>query len=46
MEKPEKINMDTAKEIRAGEGLDWDKLEIYLRANLSELAGKMKVEQL
>ncbi len=37
--------MDKAKEIRAGEGLDWDKLEVYLRANLPELVGKMTVGQ-
>jgi len=37
--------MDTAKEIRAGEGLDWDKLEVYLRVNLPELSGEMTVGQ-
>ncbi len=37
--------MDKAKEIRKGEGLDWDKLEVYLRANLPELTGEMSVSQ-
>lgn len=37
--------MDTAKEIRKGEALDWDKLENYLRAELPELTGEMSVGQ-
>ena len=37
--------MDEAKEIRKGEALDWKKLETYLRAQLSELSGEMKVGQ-
>ena len=38
--------MDTAKEIRKGEELDWEQLEIYLRTNLPEkIRGFMKVSQ-
>lgn len=38
--------MDTAKEIRKGESLDWDKLEPYLRATLpKETVGEMEVFQ-
>jgi len=38
--------MDTAKEIRKGEELDWEQLEIYLRTNLPEKTqGFMKVSQ-
>lgn len=37
--------MDTAKEVRNGEHLDWDKLEQHLRTELPELKGEMKVAQ-
>ncbi len=37
--------MDTAKEIRKGEALDWQKLEDYLRAVLPGIQGKMSVGQ-
>ncbi|MBX2872411.1 MAG: phosphotransferase family protein [Saprospiraceae bacterium] len=37
--------MDTAKEIREGEALDWQTLEDYLRANIPGLQGKMSVAQ-
>lgn len=37
--------MDTAKEIRQGEELDWQKLEEYLRAVLPEIKGEMSVAQ-
>ena len=38
--------MDTAKEIRKGEGLDWQKLETYLRSELpKETEGEMVVAQ-
>jgi len=37
--------MDSAKAVRKGEALDWDKLEGYLRANLPELTGEMIVAQ-
>jgi len=37
--------MDKAKEIRKGEDLNWDKLEGYLRTELPELTGEMKVAQ-
>ncbi len=37
--------MDSAKAVRKGEALDWDKLAIYLRANLPELTGEMTVGQ-
>ena len=37
--------MDSAKEVREGEALDWSTLEIYLRAQLPELKGEMSVAQ-
>jgi aminoglycoside phosphotransferase (APT) family kinase protein len=37
--------MDSAKEIRIGEGLDWQKLESYLHDHIPDLKGKMKVTQ-
>ena len=37
--------MDQAKEIRKGEALDWDKLTVYLSANLPELSGELTVSQ-
>ena len=38
--------IDKAKQVRKGEGLDWDKLESYLRSELSEdTSGEMKVSQ-
>ncbi|NRB47800.1 MAG: phosphotransferase family protein [Saprospiraceae bacterium] len=37
--------MDTAKEIRKGEALDWQKLEDYLRAVLDGIDGEMSVAQ-
>lgn len=37
--------MDLAKDVRKGETLDWDKLEKYLKANISELEGVMSVGQ-
>lgn len=37
--------MDTAKKIRKGEELDWDKLETYLRKEIPELSGEMSVAQ-
>ena len=37
--------MDSAKEIRKGEALDWDKLEGYLSTQLPELKGKMEIAQ-
>ena len=38
--------MDSAKEIRKGEELDWEQLEIYLRTNLpKKTQGFMKVYQ-
>lgn len=37
--------MDTAKEIRTGEELDWQKLEEYLRAVLPEVKGEMSIAQ-
>jgi len=37
--------MDTAKEIRKGEALDWPKLESYLKTEIPELSGNMKVAQ-
>jgi len=37
--------MDKAKEVRAGESLDWDKLAIYLKKELPQLQGNMSVAQ-
>lgn len=37
--------MDTAKEIRKGEALDWEKLEDYLRVVLPGIQGEMSVAQ-
>ena len=38
--------IDTAKEVRQGEELNWDKLETFIRANLPEMIqGKMEVSQ-
>ncbi len=37
--------MDKANEIRKGEELDWNSLEKYLRQNIPELDGDMKVSQ-
>lgn len=37
--------MDSAKEVRKGEALDWPTLEAYLRKELPELKGKMSVAQ-
>jgi len=38
--------LDSAREVRKGEGLDWDKLEIHLRSELHEQTeGKMEVLQ-
>ena len=37
--------MDTAKEIRKGEALNWEALEPYLRTAIPELSGEMKVAQ-
>lgn len=37
--------MDSAKDIRKGEALDWGKLELYLRTYLPELSGEMTVAQ-
>ncbi len=37
--------MDTAKEIRKGEELNWKTLESYLRTAIPELSGDMKVAQ-
>lgn len=37
--------MDSADDIRKGEELNWDRLEAYLRANISELKGDMEVAQ-
>ena len=37
--------MDSAKEIRIGEGLDWQKLESYLHDHIPDLKGEMKVTQ-
>lgn len=36
---------DTAKNVRPGEELEWDKLESYLKEHLSDLEGKMEVSQ-
>ncbi len=41
-----KKSMDTAKEIRKGEALDWQKLEAYLRSELPDFTtGEMSVSQ-
>lgn len=38
--------MDTAKEIRKGEELDWENLEIYLRTHMADMVdGSMNVSQ-
>lgn len=37
--------MDTAKEIRKGEALNWEALEPYLRTAIPELSGNMSVAQ-
>jgi len=37
--------LDKPQEIREGEQLDWDKLEVYLRENVEQLSGDFSVQQ-